>query len=70
MMDPNDKIRKLSGIFGVWYFNKYLRVTYVSKGWLVVWDHRGNPPVRYDCHTDDHRGACQLALDKLRELTI
>lgn len=69
-MTSFDKLNTLSGIYGVWHFNNYLRVTYVTDGWLVVWDHRSSPPMRYDCKTDDHRGACVLASNKLKELAI
>lgn len=62
------KLAELNRVFGIWHYNHYLRVTYVAAGWLVVWDHRGHPPTRYDCQMDDHLEACQLAENKLREL--
>ena len=67
-MIPYEKLTGLDGIFGVWYFNNYLRVTFVSKGWLVVWDHRDCPPTRYDCKTPDHQETCELAAILLRDL--
>lgn len=69
-MIPDDKLNGLSRVYSVWHFNSYLRVTYVTNGWLVVWDHRDSPPVRYDCKTDDHPAACLLAAKKLRELAV
>ncbi len=64
-----DKLNGLNNIFGIWHFNNYLRVTFVSKGWLIVWDHRDHPPSRYDCKAQDHQETCELAANKLKELT-
>jgi hypothetical protein len=69
MMTLSEKLNGLNSNFGVWQFNSYLRVTYVSEGWLVVWDHRDSPPTRYDCKTSVHREASALAADKLQELS-
>lgn len=68
-MIPIEKLTALDGIYGVWHFKPYLRVTYVSQGWLIVWDHRSNPPERYDCKAPDHSQTCAIAADKLRELS-
>lgn len=67
-MAPYEKLTGLDNIFSVWYFNDYLRVTYVSKGWLVVWDHRDHPPTRYDCKNLDHQEACESAAITLQDL--
>jgi hypothetical protein len=64
-----DKIFQLDNIFSFWYFNKYLRIAYVSKGWLTVWDHRNSPPTRHDCKNTDHNEACQMAIAEIRALT-
>lgn len=68
-MSSYDKLAGLNNIFGIWHFNKYLRVTFVSEGWLIVWDHRNHPPERHDCHMQSHHDACKLAAAKLQELT-
>jgi hypothetical protein len=68
-MTTHGTINGLNGVFGVWHFNSYLRVTFVANGWLVVWDHRDNPPTRYDCKAANHQATCELASSKLRELT-
>jgi len=63
------KLHSLNTIYGIWRFNNYLRVTYVSLGWLVVWDHRHSPPVRYDFReAGDHQAVCSLAAKQLRKL--
>jgi len=69
MDDVYNKISKMNTVFGIWNYSDYLRVTYVAQGWLIVWDHRQSPPTRYDCKESEHDQACQLALEKLRELT-
>ena len=69
-MDPYVKLSDLDSNRGIWRFNSYLRVTFVHKGWLIVWDHRDHPPARYDCKADNHREACLLATKRLRELAM
>jgi hypothetical protein len=64
-----DKIYQLDNIFSFWYFNNYLRIAYVSDGWLTVWDHRQSPPIRYDCKNRDHNIACDMAIEKIGALT-
>lgn len=68
-MTPFERLAGLNSIFSVCCFNNYLRVTFVSHGWLIVWDHRNRPPIRYDCKTLDHHEACELAAIMLQELT-
>jgi len=68
MISSYEKLAGLNNIFGIWHVNNYLRVTFVSQGWLVVWDHRSHPPLRHDCKGQDHRDTCALAESKLREL--
>lgn len=68
-MPPYAKLSSLNNIFGIWRFNAYLRVTFVCKGWLIVWDHRSQPPARHDCKTHDHHETCNLAASILHELT-
>jgi hypothetical protein len=64
------KLNNLNNIYSIWRFNSYLRVTYVAPTWLVVWDHRHNPPTRYDFKdTDDHQTVCRLAADQLQKLS-
>ena len=64
------KLYNLSNMFSIWQFNSYLRVTYVAPNWLVVWDHRHSPPVRYDIkEMSDHETVCRLAADQLRRLS-
>lgn len=62
------QLAELNTTFGIWYYNTYLRVTFVSKHWLVVWDHRQQPPARYDCKATNHRETCMMTADKLEEL--
>ena len=63
------KISSLNNIYSIWYFNSYLRVTYVARNWLVVWDHRDRPPERYDFKEGgDHGTVCRLAAEQLRKL--
>ena len=63
------KLRSLNNLYSVWYFNSYLRVTYVARSWLVVWDHRDSPPERYDFReVSDHGAVCRLAADQLHKL--
>ena len=63
------KLNSLNNIYSIWYFNSYLRVTYVVRSWLVVWDHRHSPPQRYDFkQVGDHQLVCRLAADQLHKL--
>jgi hypothetical protein len=63
------KLSSLNSIYSVWYFNSYLRVTYVAPSWLVAWDHRRSPPERYDFReSSDHQTVCKLAADQLHKL--
>ena len=63
------KLNSLNHICSIWYFNSYLRVTYVVPNWLVVWDHRHNPPHRYDFQeVGDHQLVCRMAADQLHRL--
>lgn len=64
-----EKLTRLNDVFGIWTVNKNLRVTYVSDGWLIVWDHRTHPPTRYECKAAEHEQTCILAENKLRELS-
>ena len=64
-----EKIYQLGNILSFWYFNSYLRIAYINKGWLTVWDHRESPPIRYDCKNTDHTAACDMAIEKIRALT-
>lgn len=68
-MDVFDSVSKMSTVFGIWNFNNRLRVTYVSQGWLIVWDHKETPPIRYDCQEKSHTEACISVVNKLDELT-
>ena len=65
-----DRIYKMNTNYGIWRYSERLRITYVSPGWLVVWDHYQNPPDRYDCHAKTHDKACEAVLLKLGELAI
>lgn len=63
------KLSSLSSIYSIWYFNRYLRVTYVAPNWLVVWDHRYSPPQRYDIkEIGNHEAVCRLAAEQLNTL--
>jgi hypothetical protein len=63
------KLDSLNNIYSIWYFNSYLRVTYVAPDWLVVWDHRSDPPQRYDIKkTGDHAAVCRLTEAQLKKL--
>ena len=65
------KLDNLNNIYSVWRFNEYLRVTYVARGWLVVWDHRASPPQRYDIkETGDHATTCKRTAEQLQKLVI
>lgn len=65
------KLNSLNTIYSVWRFNKHLRVTYVAPGWLIVWNHRENPPQRYDIReAGDHATVCDLAAAQLQKLAI
>ena len=64
------KLASLNNVYSIWYFNRYLRVTYVARNWLVVWDHRDSPPGRYDFReVSDHGAVCRLAAEQLHKLT-
>lgn len=63
-----DKIYRLNNNYSFWYFNNYLRVAYIHKGWVTVWDHRQSPPTRYDCKNSDHHDACDMAIEKIHSL--
>lgn len=67
-MNLYDKVSNLNSIFGVWQYTKALRITYVAQKWLIVWDHKQTPPVRYDCQGETHHEACTSAVNKLNEL--
>ena len=63
------RLNNLNHIHSVWRFNSYLRVTYVSPKWLVVWDHRHSPPERHDFRdVGDHQTVCRLAAEHLQKL--
>lgn len=65
------KLDSLNNIYSVWYFNDYLRVTYVAHNWLVVWDHRYSPPKRFDFkEVGDHQTVCSLAAEQLQTLVL
>lgn len=68
MMTTHEKLVNLNDIFGIWQVNDFLRVTYVSQCWLIVWDHRQHPPVRHDCKARNHQLTCAVAAEKLQEL--
>jgi len=68
-MESYDRVYTMDRVFSIWRYSKRLRVTYVSQGWLVVWDHQESPPTRYDCKNEDHDLACKAVVDKIRELT-
>lgn len=63
-----DKVHKMNSIYGIWRYTNRLRITYVSQGWFVVWDHATIPPIRYDCHGNDHDAACHAVVEKVREI--
>lgn len=67
-MNPYDRIYRMNALFSIWRCNERVRVTFVAPGWLIVWDHRSSPPVRYDCRDDNHAAVCDLAIRKLRDL--
>lgn len=69
-MNLYNMIYKMNNLFGIWRYNDRLRITYVSQGWLVVWDHQQIPPTRYDCRSSSHHEACLSVVNKLRELAI
>jgi hypothetical protein len=63
------RLNQLNHIYSIWRFNSYIRVTYVSQGWLVIWDHRHAPPARHDFRNNgDHETICKLAADYLQIL--
>ena len=64
-----DRIYQLDNIHSFWYFNNYLRIAYVSTGWLIVWDHRESPPARHDCKNSDHNEACNISIETIRALS-
>ena len=69
-MNTFDKVYKMNTVFGIWNYSKYLRITYVSQGWLVVWDHRQTPPTRYDCQSNNHHDTCISVIDKINQLSV
>jgi len=69
-MNLYTKVYEMNTIFSVWRYTKRLRITYVTRGWLVVWDHAEIPPARYDCQGRDQHEACLSVVDKLRELAV
>ena len=63
------RLESLNNLYSVWHFNDYLRVTYVSPAWIVVWDHRHSPPERHDFRdVGDHEAICRLAAEQLQKL--
>jgi len=68
-MDIYDKLYSMNTLWGIWHYTERFRITYVSQGWLIVWDHQQIPPARYDCKSSKHREACLSAEDTLRRLT-
>ena len=63
-----DKISSLNNNFSIWRYSNRLRVTYVSQGWLVLWDHAQNPPERHDCKAPDHPAACRAVVQMIENL--
>lgn len=63
-----EKVSKMNTINSIWWYNPRIRLTYVSKGWLVVWDHSDSPPKRYDCKDTNHGEACHVAVQTLSDL--
>ena len=65
----SNRLESLNNLYSVWHFNHYLRVTYVSPTWLVVWDHRHSPPERHDFRDiGDHEIVCRLTAVQLQKL--
>jgi len=65
----NLKISSLNSAYSVWYFNQYLRVTYVAPRWFVIWDHRQDPPERIDIKgIGDHHELCIRVAQQLQKL--
>ena len=69
-MNVYDKVYKMNTRAGIWRYSPRLRITYVSQGWLVVWDHQQIPPTRYDCQGHNHHAACDLVIHKMRDLEV
>lgn len=69
-MNLYNQIAKMNTLYGIWYYTSRFRITYVSQGWLVVWDHQENPPARHDCHRNTHHDACETVVNTLRELAL
>lgn len=63
-----DKITTLNHNFGILRYSNRIRVTYVSQGWLILWDHAQTPPIRYDCKDSDHTVACRSVVTKIESL--
>ena len=69
LTEISTRLERLNNLYSVWQFNRYLRVTYVSPSWLVVWDHRYSPPKRHDFKDmGDHENVCRLAAAHLQKL--
>ena len=69
-MNLYEKVYKMNAVFGIWHYSQVMRITYVSQGWLVVWDHQQLPPTRYDCQGKNHQDACAFAVEIVRQLAI
>jgi len=70
LMDLYQKVYSINAVFGIWHYSQAIRITYVSQGWLVVWDHQQTPPTRYDCQGKSHQDACASAVQIVRRLAI
>jgi hypothetical protein len=71
LIEISTRLENLNNLYSVWQFNHYLRVTYVSPTWLVIWDHRHNPPERHDFKdVGDHKTVCRLTAEHLQKLAV
>jgi|GEM_PF-5183704 len=68
-MNLYDKLYNMDSLYGIWHYTNQIRITFVRKGWLIIWDHHESPPTRYDCEAIDHHEACVAAVEQLRVMT-
>lgn len=69
-MNLYDRVYKMNAAFGIWHYSRVIRITYVSQGWLVVWDHQQSPPTRYDCQDKSHQDACASVVQTIQQLAV
>lgn len=63
-----NKVYNMNTIYGIWRYSPVIRITYVKRGWLVVWDHQQSPPTRFDCKNENHQDACASVVQIVHQI--